>query len=1245
MPFGRKSTTFGMKILSFLLQIAMWMQTMSSLKYFCKSWFIGCLLILLPFISISQNAVRGEALEKLWTDNETNWANDFKQATKANQPDFEMFLNYNQSIFYKDRGVFFRLAEEGKMHSVEAAKFFSQLKKKYLPLYKQYLNVKNNFPNTLAEYTQGNRGNNGGLHGQILGICNPACFNIDCSNGTLAGWNAYYAVNQSTQFTQATSALTGGACGAVTRSAFDPNTNTDQVALMSGNGVDPVCGAFIPVVPPMGNYSIRVGDSTGTNLGVAEVTNSFYITGNNPVLTIQYAVILEQAGHLGWEQPWFQMQVLDSNGNPIPGCGQYVVVNNGSLPGFKSFFYPQSFDSVSCKSWTTVFVPLQAYVGHCVTVSFEASDCYAGGHFGYAYVACSCSDLKLASSSPAFCGQTSITLTAPPGAASYTWSGPCISGPNNQQSCYVTCPGTYKVIVVSTAGPTCADTLSINIPSAPGPPPVPFFNTDTVCAGVPTLFTNLTNPLNGNTYYWDFYDNGHIEDSTHVNPLWTFPVGGVYHVKLKAVHNGCGADTTLTVIVDSTYLPSMSVFSFCSGQPTNFDNISQGGGHYIWNFGDPHCPPSQDTSTVQFTTHTYAQPGTYTVSLKVTNTRCPDSAIQVITIDSTPVEHIVMNPIRCGSDTVTFHADDSTNVFEYNWTFYSNNYTNYLGSWFSTTSATKSFVFPSPNGTYQVTLIAYSSNGFCPGYDSLNFTLGVDTPHFSLRPPVACLGRTIVFHDSSSGQAIKWDWNFGDPGSGPSDSSLLQNPTHKFSAPGTYTVKFTTTSASNCVMDTTQTITVNPIAVANFTGDSVCSGDSNNFHNLSTMLGGGAISGLSWNFGDPPSGVNNTSVLQNPAHKFTTSGTYTVSLTAQTSAGCDSTITKIILVYPAPVVKYTASKTCLGATTQFVDGTTIGGGGTLATWQWTFGDGGTSGTPNTQHTYATWGTYNTQLVVISSNGCSDTTKEKITVNPNPVVSFSADSLAGCAPLCVNFTNHSTIVHGNNVKWSWNFGTPADTGSGANPQFCYNNYGFYPVKLVVTSDSGCKSTQTINNMITVYGDPRAIFTPSPLTTDILNPIVNFNNTSNPGQHDSIMYFTWRFSDDSIAYTKNVTRTFADTGTYCATLKVVNGKGCIDSTTQCVYIKPAYTFYIPDAFSPNGDGKNDIFLPRGTYIRTYDMYIFNRWGNLIFHTSDLSTGWDGSISHILCQEDTYVYVIDIIDAIGKGHNYMGKVSLLK
>src|SRR5262249_10363634 len=158
-----------------------------------------------------------------------------------------------------------------------------------------------------------------------------------------------------------------------------------------------------------------------------------------------------------------------------PGCGQYFEVASAGLSGFKGVYYPLNGDTVYCRPWATVFVPLYNYIGQCVTVIYEASDCALGGHFGYGYVAATCGKLNLVASSPVFCnGQQSATITAPPGAASYQWTTPdgCISGASTAQALNVSCAGTYNVITTSSGGASCVDTFSITIPASPaGPQP------------------------------------------------------------------------------------------------------------------------------------------------------------------------------------------------------------------------------------------------------------------------------------------------------------------------------------------------------------------------------------------------------------------------------------------------------------------------------------------------------------------------------------------------------------------------------------------------------------------------------------------------------------------------------------------------------------------------------------------------------------------------------------------------------
>jgi len=1198
----------------------------------------GGVLLLSPLKSISQTHSNGIDAEDLWRNNYTPWLRNLKTTVGATNANFALFYKYDKDTFYHDKYVFFQKAIAGLMNGSSASYYFSRLQSKYVALYTQFATLLAQNPIAINQVVAGQNQVPGSVN-RVMSVCNTACFNMDCSLGTLDGWNAYYAHNQSSTSSLSVTALIGGPAGPVTQAAQDPGTGNDyQVSLMSGTGVDGLGG--FPVVPPGGTHSIRIGDSTGVLQGVAEATYSYVVPSSNPNLVIQYAPVLQSGGHQGYGQPWFNMEVTDSVGNNLSTCAQYFV-----LAGSNSFDSNATYDppyTVYYKPWVTVMVPLHGYEGHCVTIVFEAADCYAGGHFGYAYVNCFSMDCNgpdlIIASSPNFCGQGHITLTGPAGGASYHWLGPCISGSTSQQSCSITCAGTYSLVYVSAAGPTCADTLHITIGNAPGPPPVPKFTSDTVCSGSPTQFTNLSNPLSGAgvKFYWDFFNNGGYEDSTQTNPQWTYGLGGEYHVRLHEVNNGCGADTTLAVIVDSSSTPQISgSVDACVGQSAFFDNIT--GGNYTWNFGDPNCPANQDTSTMQFVTHTYTVAGTYTVTLKKGG-HCPDSASQVVTVSSSPVENITMHAV-CGDSTVTFQADDSTNIGSYDWSFYGSTGW-WLGGSFSTSSASTSFTFPSSNSSYEVILYAYpSTGGFCPGTVTLDFTLGhLNNTGFTATG--ACAGQNTIFTDTSSSPASKWLWNFGDPGSGTADTSTLASPAHKYNNIGSYTIKLIVTSASGCVDSVTNSIMINPSAVANFTGDSVCASDSSHFVNMSTTYGGGAISGYVWNFDDPASGASNTSTLLNPAHKFSAVGSYLVSLTALTATGCDSTIIKTIVISSGPTAGFTSTKACLGVTTQFTDTSA----GSPVTWNWSFGDGGTSVLQSPSHTYAAVGNYNVKLLVSGGGGCSDSIIKTISVNPNPVAGFSADTLFGCAPLCVKYTDLSTIVGGTNVKWRWNLGTPADTSLLQNPSICYNGSGFYSISLTVTSDSGCSANSTANNMIDVYGKPKASYTVNSQIVTLLEPNVTYTSTSSTTPGDSIVSYLWRFAD-TLAFTPNLMRTYTDTGTFCATLIVANEKGCVDSTMQCIEVQPDFSFYIPSAFSPNGNGLNDIFKPVGMYIKEFNMYIFDRWGTMVFSTSDPNQGWNGKINGVMTGEETYVYNIQITDTQGKKHTYIGSVSALQ
>ena len=184
------------------------------------------------------------------------------------------------------------------------------------------------------------------------------------------------------------------------------------------------------------------------------------------------------------------------------------------------------------------------------------------------------------------------------------------------------------------------------------------------------------------------------------------------------------------------------------------------------------------------------------------------------------------------------------------------------------------------------------------------------------------------------------------------------------------------------------------------------------------------------------------------------------------------------------------------------------------------------------------------------------------------------------------------------------------------------------------------------MIKVYPHPDANFSYTPNPVNILSPTVQFIDQST-GVYP-IVEWLWKFGDGSKSSTdQNPSHTYGDTGVYCVNLAVMDIHGCTDTTTKCIDVEPLYTFYIPDAFTPNGDGINDIFQPKGSYIRSYEMYIFDRWGMELFHTNSFYTGWNGEVNNngLLCQEDTYVFLIYVFDSEGIKHTYTGKINLIR
>ncbi|MCE9537869.1 MAG: PKD domain-containing protein [Bacteroidetes bacterium] len=697
-------------------------------------------------------------------------------------------------------------------------------------------------------------------------------------------------------------------------------------------------------------------------------------------------------------------------------------------------------------------------------------------------------------------------------------------------------------------------------------------------------------------------------------------------------------DTIIFNLVD--IVPDFSATSVCTGNVTTFtDNSTASSGSIIswaWNFDD-----GSPVNTNQNPTHTYANPGTYNVLLMINSSDgCTDTITKSVEVYFKPTVGFTYNNI-CFGDTLNFtntsSVDNSTSIASYLWVF---------GDSGPTGSLQSPGHYYSGSGTFSVTLVTTTVDG-CS--NAFNAPVNVfDRPASAFTFSNTCLSDSAIFTNSSlsptMGNIAGWAWDFGD---GSALNTTAWSPGHLYPNSGTYLVNLITYSSNLSCPDTLQdSITVFPSAIADFDFINVCLNQAMNFNDLSTVSSGSILS-RSWNFGDGSPLVT----TQNPSHTYAAPGAYSVTLVVTNSNNCNSTITKITTLHPFPDAQFTAPSVCDGSVVQFNDLSTIPTTDTIQSWVWDFGDGSPhSTTQDPSHLYSGAGFSSVQLLVISNFGCKDSITEISVVNPNPIVNYTADDTIGCEPLCVNFQSVSSILTGSNTQWLWNFGNGSATSGSQNPNNCYSNdsiyvANFFDVTLTVTSDSGCFSSLSKNNYITVYSNPNASFTAQPGITSINNPLISISNLSTGAN-----YWTWNFGDtsmDSSSTFLNPTHVYSDSGTYIITLITSTQYNCVDTAYQTVIIEPDFIFYIPNAFTPNGDGINDSFTGTGIFIFKYEMSIFDRWGNLIFFSDDINTPWDGKANQggDLAQADVYVYVVKVVDFSKRKHNYSGIVTLVR
>ncbi|MBU0764823.1 MAG: choice-of-anchor L domain-containing protein [Bacteroidetes bacterium] len=302
--------------------------------------------------------------------------------------------------------------------------------------------------------------------------------------------------------------------------------------------------------------------------------------------------------------------------------------------------------------------------------------------------------------------------------------------------------------------------------------------------------------------------------------------------------------------------------------------------------------------------------------------------------------------------------------------------------------------------------------------------------------------------------------------------------------------------------------------------------------------------------------------------------------------------------------------------------------------------------------------YETQTYAVTvSDGC-ETPEESadilITVMPEPPNTFAPDSTIGCAPHTVYF-NETNPHFGQ--SYYWNFGDPGSQNHDTlkNPNHTYYYPGTYTVMLRTTSQYGCINTVTMEQLIHIYENPSALFTNDPDVATILYPFITFTNLSIPSP---VYKSYWIFGDGSdTVNTNNPVHEYLAPGEYYPELIVETEYGCIDRIIGSqIIIHDEYTLFVPTAFSPDGDNQNDIFSPKifGLMEGTYHLYIYDRWGQMIYHTDDYGLdgndnpvyGWDGRVyGGRIADTGVYTWLLIYKDKGDIDHIESGAVTVIR
>lgn len=783
--------------------------------------------------------------------------------------------------------------------------------------------------------------------------------------------------------------------------------------------------------------------------------------------------------------------------------------------------------------------------------------------------------------------------------------------------------GKYKVDLLVRNSYECSITYSDSIEVYPNPEAK--FTVVNSCFKDSAIMqdSSIAMPYPVRKWIWNMGE-GSIDTVYKSRHTFLYDTFGTFTINLQVeTSKGCTASADSTLVKHPIFIAAFSMKDSCLKETFVLNDTSQTGGiapiSRLWTLGDG------TTSSAKSIAHKYSAAATYNVKLVIKqNNQCADSIEKILNVyrQVSPSFTVQNLCFKDSSILTALHLPSNQVISSYNWQY---------GVLTGNSKVFKTQF--TDTGKQNFKLITITDKGCRDTLDSFVRINPKPIADFKTNSFLCETGNATFINTSKDFNKgfTKIDWKS-------SVSTSINNPdTFRYTLGSALyeTVELIVASNDGCADTTSKTIKVwrKPkitIAIAD-----LCPSESITATNASTV-DSSSISTWSWILSD-----GKTSADSIPIATYALYGNKKAILTATSNKGCIGKDSTSFTVNPKPVVNYTVTEACLGLPTQFNNASTVTSGGISST-NYYFGDGTTSSLSSPAHTYLASGIYNSKLVVITDNLCSDSLSVAVKAHAIPSTDFVGNPIAGCLPLIVDFGDNSIVSGDNIAQWEWVVNSTIFSTK-QNTSYTFTSPGTKSVLLRVKSSFGCEHVLEKVDYIEVYPKPIASFSYLPKKPTIIDSEITATDLST-----GAVLWSWTFGDGGTSADQNPKHNYKDTGNYRIRLEITNNNNCTDDTSVYIFVEPGFSVDIPNSFSPNGDGLNDFWGPVGILqgVKGYELLIINRWGEILFQTNDVNATWDGTYMGEPVQEGFYHYRMRYTDYfITKWHVQNNSLYLMR